>query len=113
MKIAFINQPWGIAEPQPVGDSINIWTYNVARHLSESHDVFVYGVNRGFSQKTVRTYAGIQYRGFTARLDRLVLNKALSKLNSFLKKSVLPRARTHLSRLIGSTCPIFTRLRQT
>jgi len=86
MKIAFINQPWGIAEPQPVGDSINIWTYNVARHLSESHDVFVYGVNRGFSQKTVRTYAGIQYRGFTVRLDRLVLNKALSKLNSFLKK---------------------------
>ncbi|MDY6949999.1 MAG: glycosyltransferase family 4 protein [Thermodesulfobacteriota bacterium] len=60
LKIAFVNQPWNSAIPPVQAGSIAIWTYQIARHLSKTCDVVVYG--RAESKNRVKYDEGVQYR---------------------------------------------------
>jgi glycosyltransferase involved in cell wall biosynthesis len=70
MKIVFVNQPWTIAAPPRGGDSIGIWTYQVARRLVSKADITVYGCKYGCPDYTE---GGIHYRGISSKIDRLLL----------------------------------------
>ncbi len=71
MKIAFINQPWTIAAPIRGGDSIGIWTYQIARRLASKAEITVYGAK--FGDKTDYIEEGIRYRGITNQIDKMLL----------------------------------------
>jgi glycosyltransferase involved in cell wall biosynthesis len=70
MKIAFINQPWTIAAPSRGGDSIGIWTYQVARRLASQAEITVYGAKS--SDRADYLEEGIRYRGVTSKIDKLL-----------------------------------------
>jgi spore coat protein SA len=86
MKIAFINQPWTLAVPSPVGDSIGIWTYNTARQLAASHNVLIYGDRKSLFGRSEKIVEGICYRGLGSKVDRLLLNRLLRRFDLILHK---------------------------
>ncbi|BAU62692.1 glycosyl transferase group 1 [Stanieria sp. NIES-3757] len=68
MKIAFINQPWTIAAPPQGSDSTGIWTYQVARYLTNNCEVIYYG-NQAKSEKSNYFDEQICYRGISLKFD--------------------------------------------
>jgi glycosyltransferase involved in cell wall biosynthesis len=73
MKIAFVNQPWTIAAPARGGDSIGIWTYQVARRLASRAEITVYGCKHSRYSSTDYIEEGIRYRGISSKIDKLLL----------------------------------------
>jgi glycosyltransferase involved in cell wall biosynthesis len=70
MKIALINQPWSFAAPIRGGDSIGIWTYQVALRLASIAEITIYGAKAG--DRTDYMEEGIRYRGITNKIDKLL-----------------------------------------
>ncbi len=72
MRVAFINQPWvdSIGEPKSI-DSMALWTYEVARRLTEHCDVVVYIGRKRFSRR-VETFERVEYRCIPSLLDRAI-----------------------------------------
>ncbi len=71
MTVAFVNQPFAVLFPGEAGDSIGIWTSEVARLLARSRPVVVYS-RRHPSQAATETRDGIEHRRLSVRLDRLL-----------------------------------------
>ena len=72
MKVAIINQPFGVIHIPNPGSGISIWTYEVARRLARRCDVLVY-TRRGTSQTPVETSEGVQYRRISGFPDTWLL----------------------------------------
>lgn len=68
MKIAFVNQPGTSAAPIHGGDSIGIWSYQVARRLVPVHQVLFYGRRSGDRPSYYKD--DIDYRGILVKLDK-------------------------------------------
>jgi glycosyltransferase involved in cell wall biosynthesis len=75
MKVAIVNQPFGVIYLPNPGSGISIWTHQVARHLARCADVIVY-LRRGKAQTRTEVSEAVKYRRLSVRLDLLVL-KAL------------------------------------
>lgn len=73
MKVAFVNQPMDMLIP-PHQNSIGIWTYMVAPHVAQMHDVTVYG-KRSRQQKEWNGQESLHYQF----LPPVVPNRAVMK----------------------------------
>ncbi len=94
MKIAFVSQPFDSSTPPIESGSIQIWTYQVARHLVKSCEVTLYAVRKpGESQW--QEYESIKYRRISFAVDKWLL-RVLRVLKRF---SSNPRKPHHASSL--------------
>lgn len=87
MRIAIVNQPW--ARSHPPGESVAIWSAEVASRLVHKHDVGIYGHGSRLARNTDH-HDGVRYeyvpRGADHRLRRGVepaLNRVLSPRRPF------------------------------
>lgn len=67
-KIAFINQPWNVANPPVKSGSIAIWTFEISRRLAKSNYVIVYARKNQRDRKR-ENYKGVEYRYFLTLRD--------------------------------------------
>jgi glycosyltransferase involved in cell wall biosynthesis len=81
MKIAFMHQPVGIMSPTNVSSSVEVITYELARHLSKNNDVIVYA-KKSRHQKELEYYQGVKYHRISVPLDEwhTIVSFALSRL---------------------------------
>ncbi len=72
MKVAIVNQPFGIMNLPWTGSggSIEIWIHEVAQRLAQSCDVVVYAMRGLPSQNKVVYDQGVKYRFISATLDK-------------------------------------------
>ena len=84
MKIALVHQPIGIISLSDPRGSIEIWTYEMARHLARSSEVIVYA-KKGRHQKKFEYDQGVRYRRITTVVDEwfTFISSALGKLKRF------------------------------
>jgi spore coat protein SA len=84
VKIAFVHQPIGtISSSDPCG-AIELWIYEVARHLARSSEVIVYA-KKGDNQKKFEYSQGVCYRRISTAVDEWskFVSLALDKLGRF------------------------------
>jgi spore coat protein SA len=81
MKIAFMHQPVGIMSPTNVSSSVEVITYELARHLSKNNDIIVYA-KKFRHQKELEYYQGVKYHRISVPLDEwhTIVSFALSRL---------------------------------
>jgi glycosyltransferase involved in cell wall biosynthesis len=82
MKVAFISQPFGDVVPPVEGNSLVIWTYQVARRLTSACDFIIYA-RKGPGQQQVQWHEHIEYRRIPVTLDDQLL-KPLKLLERIL-----------------------------
>jgi len=88
MKIAFFNQPIGTISPPHQDGSIEIWTYEVARRLTQHCEVIVYA-KKGCNQKESEYHQGVQYRRMSTVADQKfaylppIVDKRLLRFRNF------------------------------
>lgn len=68
MKIAILHQPFCTVSPTNPNGSVEIITYEMARHLTRSCDVIIYA-KKGHDEKDFEYYRGVQYRRISAYAD--------------------------------------------
>jgi glycosyltransferase involved in cell wall biosynthesis len=74
MKIAFVNQPWGMVLPPVEFGSISIWTWEVAKRLALHHQVLVYEGCKTLPVPRVEPCEQVQYKVFWVGLDNRILS---------------------------------------
>ena len=85
MKIAFVHQPVSIISPTNVNSSIELITYELARHLAENNEVIIYA-KKFHNQKECEYYQGVKYNRVSVPLDEwhTIVDSALGKLEAHL-----------------------------
>jgi glycosyltransferase involved in cell wall biosynthesis len=83
MKIAFVHQPVSIISPTNVSSSVEIITYESARHLAKNNDIIVYA-KKFHNQKEFEYYQGVKYYRISVPLDEwhTIVSSALGKLEA-------------------------------
>jgi glycosyltransferase involved in cell wall biosynthesis len=86
VKIAFVTQPWDEVVPSVGGSSsIAILTYQIARRLARSGEVFIYAKKGHSQQRVERDDEGIHYRRLSVATENWLLKlfKLLERLSGF------------------------------
>ena len=84
MRVGYLNQPWDSGTPPDLGESIAIWTWEIARCLARSSEVLVCA-RRRIGEPASGTWEGVRYLRFPLippRADRL-LAAATRRLDRF------------------------------
>lgn len=90
MKVAFVCHPGVELIPPAKGQSINIWTFQVARRLAANHTVLVYSQRSGNGSGGTTAHEGVEYVYVSGRVCSLY-NRAERRITGALERLRLKR----------------------
>ncbi len=115
MTVAFVSHPWSFVFPDQPGESVVIWTIEVARRLARFRPVVIYSRRHPSQTATERAPDGIEYRRVPVSVDRLrskIVMHMHGEWLSALDRVMIERRLRHVDLVLGCSDYCTNRVRE-